>query len=339
MPNRGRSSPNADGRSFLVLPENELACAALSQEETAKLITLTGATGVGKSHLLRTCLAGSQKRADKSGTGRTVITTGLDFATALIQASTDKTMAAFQNQFRADVTLFVLDDLNQLDGKVESQQQFLSALDEILGRDGKVILACTGALSDLTAFSSRLRNRCLGGLCVALQPLGKTSRQRLAEHFARENKLILEEKASERIAKESFSPRELRAVIHQLQHRRKGRRTTLTEQDVVAVVAELRRPAWTIAQITRSVAEVYGLTVADLRSATRERSIAGARQVAMELAVRLAVGSLSQIGQYFGGRSHSTVIHACERAIEERQKNAETAARVARLEDRLGICR
>jgi chromosomal replication initiator protein len=242
--------------------------------------------------------------------------TAAEFAAEFAEASTRRTIPLFQSVTR-QVDLMVLEDLQSLEGRPETQTQLLSLTNELLANECQIVWTCRKSPGELVKFLPRLINRFRGGVLAAMRLPGPASRQSLVEHFAASRQTGVTPAAMRNLASNlAVSPRELQAAV--------GRLAAIARQERRAIDADLVRkflahdlppPKLKLEDICREVARQFGTTATDLRSRSRDRRSALPRQCAMFLARELTRGNLVQIGKFFGGRDHSTVVHSCQRFV------------------------
>jgi chromosomal replication initiator protein len=305
-----------DRHSFLVLPENRLAVAAikrlapLTRRRTLQMVSLFGSPGTGKSRLARELIRSWEgKRSD----GKIIYVTASEYAAQLAQASTDAAIRQFQSRYRKDVSLFVCEDLQSLAGRKESQQQLETAIDDVVMNGGCVLLTSTLMPSGIRNFSARLANRIRGGLCVDVPLPAANSRRKLIDHFLETESIQISTEDIATIAREyEVSPRELQGVLHQLQSIQKSNsRKTRNTSEILKELTHSRQ--YTLQQIASATSKIFGVRVSELRSGTRSKTVSTARQAAMFLTRELTDLKYKEIGEYFGRGNHSTVIHACKK--------------------------
>jgi len=297
---------------FLVLPENRFAFEAVSTigEGTPRPLYLYGPSGMGKSHLARHAMRLFLLRQPGA---RVQHLTASEFAVEFSEASATRTIPLFQSATRA-FDLFVLEDLQALDRRPETQVQLLALCNELTAAGCQMIWTARHSPGELGGFLKKLVSRFRAGVLAHLRPPAKESRLKLLQHFSGLQHLVLSEDAAGLLAADlPVSPRELWAVVTQLKALSPQRQPV--NSDLVRRFLEHevipRRPR--LDDICRAVARQFGISVSALRSRRQSRNVVLPRQCAMLLARQLSGRSLKQIGQYFGGRDHSTVIHACER--------------------------
>lgn len=332
----------ADPQGFLILPENRLALAAVkrlgprSRRSPVKLVTLVGPPGAGKSHLARELL---RSWDDQTADGKRLCVTASQFAAELAEASVRKTISRFQSRYRQDVQLLVVEDLQTLTGKTETQQQLTAALDDVLRRGGVVLCTASRMPGAIPGLSRRLVNRLHGGLCVELRPPGPESRRKLLQHFLARESFRLPPKDLEALGS-SFagSPRELLGLLSQLRAAAEAqpRQPGAAAQALRHTLEERRREApLDLEQIARASAKRFEVSLEDLRSPRRAHTISLARQSAMFLARELLQLNYADIGEYFRRENHSTVIHACRRIQKLLETDSDDAQRIGQLRDEL----
>lgn len=313
MPRSATSTPASVLVPFLVLPENRFAFEAVSSigEGTPRPIYVHGPSGVGKSHLVRHAVR--QFLAQKP-TARVQHLTAGEFAAEFSEASADRNIALFQSATR-DFDLFVLEDLQVLDRRPETQVQLLALYNDLAAAGCQVVWTSRSSPGDLGGFLKKLVSRFRAGVLARIQLPGLESRIKLLDHFAAVQQLALPAEAAQLLAAGlAVSPRELWAVLTQVEGTARQLKRPL-DSDLVGrflrhEVAPLRPR---LDDICRAVARQFGISVSQLRSRKQSRDVVLPRQCAMLLARQLSGRSLEQIGRFFGGRDHSTVIHACRR--------------------------
>jgi chromosomal replication initiator protein len=300
---------------FLVLPENRFAHTAIAAEgETAQTVFLYGPSGIGKTELAAQAIDLLLARAPKA---RVQHLTASQFAAEFAEASTNKTIPIFQSLTR-QLDLLVLEDIHALEGRPETQTQLLSLTNELLSTDCRIVWTSHKSPGELVHFLPRLISRFRGGVLAAMRLPGPESRRKLIEHFSRMRHSNASPAALQLLAKDlPVSPRELLAALQRL--------AALARHDRRPVDSDLVRKFLShdippqklkIEDICRAVARQFGTTATELRSRKRARSAALPRQCAMFLSRELTSNSLEKIGHFFGGRDHSTVVHACQRLRE-----------------------
>jgi len=206
-----------------------------------------------------------------------------------------------------------------------------------VGNGGRVLLTCRKSPGELSKYSSKLRSRCLGGVCAQISLPGVASRQKLLTHFASTSGTSLDDDLAILVAESmAVSPRELRGVITQLEVVANQRRQPINHEVANSVIGGAScdsRP--TISQITKVVATAFRVTVSDLRSPGRRQAIVLPRQIAMFAAREWGKQPYSDIGRYFGRRSHSTIVHAYQRICERREGNTAFQQQIEGLREQL----
>jgi chromosomal replication initiator protein len=298
--------------SFLVLPENRFAHAAIAATDgDDRTVFLYGPSGVGKTRLAEHAIARVLERSPRT---KVQHSTASAFAAEFAEASSNKTIPLFQLLTR-HLELFVLEDLQALEGRHQTQVQLLSLTDELLSSGSEIVWTSRKSPGELAGFLPKLTSRFRGGVLAPLRMPGAESRLLLLEHFAKTQKTRAAPAAMRLLADEmAVSPRELLSTLRRL--------AALARHDRQAIDSDLVRkfllhdvPPGRLAldDICRAVARQFGTTATELRSRNRARSAVLPRQCAMFLAREMTSGTLRQIGLFFGRRDHSTVVHACER--------------------------
>ena len=331
--------PVQDSHPFLILPENQLAHTACLRLVSAPargqspLITLIGPPGSGKSHLARLIVQETLARAPKTAV---LSLSANDFASQLHAASSTGKVRQLQERLRSQTELLVFEDLHRLEGRKESQQQLVAVLDDLEAQKRRVLITSRKSPGGIPRLSSRIVNRCHGGVLVEIEELSQGSRERLVSHFADALKMPLPEPLARLLAAgRGRSPRDLLRLVENVRSAAQRRKAALDEALIRDILSRSAEAKPTLSEITRVVARAYDAKVADLRSASRTQGLVVPRQVAMFLARELIHAEYKTIGDYFGGRNHATVIHACDRIRQLSKSEAEIGVTLSRIRDDL----
>jgi chromosomal replication initiator protein len=237
-----------------------------------------------------------------------------EFAAEFAEASSNGTISLFQSATR-DFELFVLEDVHVLDHRPETQGQLLALCNHLTAADCQIIWTSRNSPGELGGFPRKLVSRFRAGVLAALRPPELQSRVDLLKHFSEVQSRSLPTEAAELLAEGlPVSPRELWAAVAQVGALAKQERRPVDSDLVRRFLRQEAAPArLRLDDICRAVARQFGISMSQLRSRKQSRGVVLPRQCAMLLSRKLSGRSLEQIGYYFGGRDHSTVIHACRR--------------------------
>jgi chromosomal replication initiator protein len=279
------------------------------------LLYIHGGFGFGKTHLLNAAALEFRKRGK-----RTLFLRAEDFMRHFLGALYRKDTLAFKEELRTAEVL-IIDDLQHICRSAATASEFLYTVNAFADLRRRVVIAADRAPQALEGLGADVKSRLAGGLCVGLDKPDRDTRlailkARAAEFSRHKPDVVLPEAVLERIADvEDASPREVIGVFTKL-----ATYADLTKKPVTLEVAEeavgLRgapSAKTSIEDIQRKTAEFYKLDVKDFHSPQRARRVARPRQVAMYLSRKLTTRSLPEIGRRFGGRDHTTVLHACRR--------------------------
>jgi len=305
--------------NFIVGKSNEFAHAAARRVAEADTVPFNplfiyGGVGLGKTHLMN-AIAWQIRRRDPER--RVLYLSAEKFMYQFIRALRFQDTMAFKEQFRS-VDVLMIDDVQFIGGKGSTQEEFFHTFNALVDQNRQLIITGDRSPSDLDGMEERLRSRLGWGLVADIHPTDYELRlgilQSKLEQLGATNvpRQVLEFLAH----KITSNTRELegaltRVVAHVTLV---GRPATLeATQDLLRDLLRANDRRVTIEEIQKRVAEHFNIRVADMHSARRARAVARPRQVAMYLAKQLTSRSLPEIGRKFGGRDHTTVMHAVKK--------------------------
>lgn len=318
---RARTNPGFTFANFVEGKSNQLARAASMQVAenpgTAyNPLFLYGGVGLGKTHLMH---AVGNLILDTNPAAKVVYLHSERFVADMVKALQHNAINDFKRYYRS-VDALLIDDIQFFAGKERSQEEFFHTFNALLEGQRQVILTCDRYPKEVNGLEERLKSRFGWGLTVAIEPPELETRVAILMSKASQSEIKLPHEVAFFIAKHIRSNiRELEGALRRViaNAHFTGRPITLdfakeALRDLLALQAKLV----TIENIQKTVAEYYKIRVADLLSKRRNRSIARPRQIAMALAKELTNHSLPEIGDAFGGRDHTTVMHACKKVVE-----------------------
>jgi len=314
-------NPRFNFDNFVEGKSNQLARAAAIQvsesgADAYNPLLMYGGSGLGKTHLMHAVgnlMLGARPAA------KVVYLHSERFVADMVKALQHNAMNEFKRHYRS-VNALLIDDIQFFAGKERSQEEFFHTFNALIELEHQIILSCDRYPKEVSGLEDRLKSRFGWGLTVAVEPPDLETRVAILMSKAIEHGVRLPDEVAFFVAKRIRSNvRELEGALRRIvaNSRFTGREITLdfareALSDLLAVQAKLI----TIENIQKTVAEYFKIRVSDLVSAKRNRSIARPRQIAMRLAKELTSHSLPEIGKGFGGRDHTTVLHAC-RKVEE----------------------
>jgi chromosomal replication initiator protein len=321
----GEVSADLDPRftfdNFVVGKPNELAYAAArrvadTESPAFNPLFLYGGVGLGKTHLMHAIAWHIRTNYPHR---RVIYMSAEKFMYQFVRALRFKDTVAFKEQFRS-VDVLMIDDVQFIGGKDTTQEEFFHTFNALVDRNRQVIVSADKSPQDLDRVEERLRSRLGWGLVADLHPVNYELRLGILHAKSEKIGCPVPDKVLEFLAhKITSNVRELEGALNRITaHAQLVGRTISLEmtQEVLADMLRASERRVTIDEIQKKVAEHYNVRVADMHSARRARAVARPRQVAMYLAKQLTPRSLPEIGRKFGGRDHTTVIHAV-RKIEE----------------------
>ena len=325
---------------FLVLPQNAQAHAVLTtlgegwpSDDPQPLIYLLGPSGVGKSALARLALQTFQKQHPQA---LCESLTASQFSAQLAEASDDHTIPLFQAALR-ELDLLILEDLSSIEGRPETVQQLLNLLNTLEQRGSRVVVTASRPPGTLAGFPARLVSRLRGGVTLRIQPGDAEARARLLQHFARHARVPLPQDTAIWLGNRlTVTNAELVSVIPRLAALGRQHHRPLDLELARRFLAQDEPPTLpTPAAIGKAVATEFAVKLAELRSSSRTRQLAFPRQVAMWLTRHLLGTSLQEVGAFYGGRDHTTVVHACQQITRLLESDPLLQSRVEKLKRQL----
>jgi chromosomal replication initiator protein len=316
--------------SFVEGKSNQLARAAANQvaENPGRAynpLFIYGGVGLGKTHLMH---AVAHLIKERNSEARIAYIHSERFVGDMVRALQHNSMSEFKTAYRS-LDALLIDDIQFFAGKERSQEEFFHTFNELLEGQHQVILTCDRYPKEVAGLEERLKSRFGWGLTVAIEPPELETCVAILMTKAQSVGVELPEEVAFFIGKRIRSNvRELEGALRRViaNSRFTGRPITVEfTKEALKDLLSLQAKLVTIENIQKTVADYYKVRLADLLSKRRSRSIARPRQVAMALSKELTSHSLPEIGDAFGGRDHTTVLHACKRIkqlrdVEQRVK-------------------
>ncbi len=333
-------NPDNSFENFIIGPGNRLAHAAAlavasNPGRAYNPYFVHGDVGLGKTHLLQAiCVAIRNSRPDL----QIYYTSCEGFMTQFVDAVQAGVMTRFRHKFR-HVDVLVIDDIQFLTKKDRTQEEFFHTFNALYQSHKQIILSCDSPPEEIPDLEERLVSRFKAGLVMSLSPPCFETRVQILQQKARLRGMVLPMDVAQYMAgKIDTNVRELEGAIVKLQAMARLDKAALDLVLARAAIGDQEtrvEPRIQIQTIINAVTDYFGVKVQELQSKRRQRSIAQPRQVCMYLARRHTRFSLEEIGGHFGGRDHTTVMHAV-RTIQERcDGDAEFAGTIRSLEDKL----
>ena len=333
--------------SFVVGPSNQLAHAAMCRVADAapgaassfNPLFIHAGSGLGKTHLLS---AVAHRIRDKRPDRRVMLLTAERFMINFVMALRQRDTLAFKDQFQA-IDVLLIDDFQFLQGKT-MQQEFCNAFNSLVDSRRQVIVAADVPPAQLDSIDLRMRSRLMGGLVVDIELPDLDTRRRILRSryetmLKRDASVVIPEEVLEFVASRiSGSGRELEGALNRIAAYQQFNQASVTLDLASLVLRDMQaNPDGSrvkIDDILKVVGRHFNVGRTDLLSPRRARSVVVPRQIGMYLAKKMTARSLPEIGRRFGGRDHSTVLHAV-RKIEDQIKTDDRLAREVALLIRL----
>jgi chromosomal replication initiator protein len=323
-------NPNFTFDSFVEGKSNQIARAASIQisENPGRAynpLFIYGGVGLGKTHLMHA--VGNSILANNPN-AKVVYLHSERFVAEMVKALQHNTIDQFKKKYRS-LNALLIDDIQFFAGKERSQEEFFHTFNALFESQQQIILSSDRFPKEVTGLEERLKSRFGWGLTVAIEPPDLETRVAILQSKALQLNAALPTEVA------FFMGKRIRSNIRELEGalRRVVANATFTGQQINVDFAKnalrdmlaAHDKQVTIESIQKTVAEYYQIRTNDLLSAKRSRSIARPRQIAMTLAKELTNHSLPEIGNAFGGRDHTTVIHANKKVMELRETDPRIA--------------
>ena len=328
--------------NFVVGKSNEFAHAAARRVAAAETVPFNplfmyGGVGLGKTHLMH-AIAWHIRNCYPNR--RVIYLSAEKFMYQFIRALRYQDMMTFKEQFRS-VDVLMIDDVQFIGGKGSTQEEFFHTFNALVDRNRQLVITGDRSPSDLDGMEERLRSRLGWGLVADIHPTDYELRlgilQSKLEQLGTQE---VPQRVLEFLAhKITSNIRELEGALNRVVAHATlvGRTVTLeTTQELLQDLLRAHDRRVTIEEIQKRVAEHFNVRIADMHSARRARAVARPRQVAMYLAKQLTSRSLPEIGRKFGGRDHTTVMHAVKKVVQLSETDAAFAEDVELLRRMLG---
>nr|WP_246856237.1 MULTISPECIES: chromosomal replication initiator protein DnaA [Vibrio] len=323
---RSNVNPKHKFNNFVEGKSNQLGLAAARQVSdnpgTAyNPLFLYGGTGLGKTHLLH---AVGNAIVDNKPNAKVVYMHSERFVQDMVKALQNNAIEEFKRYYRS-VDALLIDDIQFFANKERSQEEFFHTFNALLEGNQQIILTSDRYPKEINGVEDRLKSRFGWGLTVAIEPPELETRVAILMKKAEDHQIHLADEVAFFIAKRLRSNvRELEGALNRVIANANftGRPITIDfVREALRDLLALQEKLVTIDNIQKTVAEYYKIKVADLLSKRRSRSVARPRQLAMALAKELTNHSLPEIGDAFGGRDHTTVLHACRKIAQLREES------------------
>lgn len=286
---------------------------------------LYGGTGLGKTHLM---LAVGNKIKQNNPKARVIYLSSERFVQDMITALRNNVIDQFKTHYRSADALLI-DDIQFFAKKERSQEEFFYTFNSLLEGQRQIILTCDRFPKEVENLDERLQSRLGWGLTVAIEPPELETRVAILIKKAQQNLITLPEDVAFFIAKRIKSNvRDLEGALQRVMAFSRFTNQPLSidmAQEALKDLLALHQKLVTLESIQKTVAEYFKIRVSDLLAKKRTRSIARPRQIAMALAKELTSHSLPEIGDSFGGRDHTTVLHACRKVAELKESDTRIA--------------
>ena len=323
----GKLNPDHTFDRFVEGKSNQLARAAAIQVgqnpgSAFNPLFIYGGVGLGKTHLMQSV---GNLILELQPNAQVAYVHSEKFVGDMVKALQHNTINVFKRAYRS-LDALLIDDIQFFAGKERSQEEFFHTFNALLEGQRQVILTCDRYPKEVKGLEERLKSRFGWGLTVAIEPPELETSAAILMSKADDAKIELPEEVAFFIAQRIRSNvRELEGALRRVIATAAftGRPITLDfAKDALKDLLALQEKLVTIDNIQKTVAEYFKIRIADLLAKSRRRSVTRPRQVAMSLAKELTTHSLPEIGDAFGGRDHTTVLHACRRIKELRESEA-----------------
>jgi len=320
----GKLNPEHTFDRFVEGKSNQLARAAAMQVgqnpgSAYNPLFIYGGVGLGKTHLMQSV---GNLILESRPNAQVAYVHSEKFVSDMVKALQHNTINEFKRAYRS-LDALLIDDIQFFAGKERSQEEFFHTFNALLEGQQQVILTCDRYPKEVHGLEERLKSRFGWGLTVAIEPPELETSVAILMSKAAAARIDLPEEVAFFIAQRIRSNvRELEGALRRIIATAAftGKPVTLDfAKDALKDLLALQEKLVTIDNIQKTVAEYYKIRMSDLLSKSRRRSITRPRQVAMSLAKELTTHSLPEIGDAFGGRDHTTVLHACRRIKELRE--------------------
>lgn len=320
-PHQSNLNPTFRFDNFVEGKSNQLARAAAMQVaenpgQAYNPLFLYGGVGLGKTHLSQ---AMGNYILEKNPNAKVLYLHSERFVADMIKALQHNAMNEFKKFYRS-VNCLLIDDIQFFAKKERSQEEFFHTFNALLESNQQIVLTCDRYPKEIAGLEERLQSRFGWGLTIAVEPPELETRVAILLAKAEQSKVNISNDVAFFIAKHIQSNvRELEGALKRVIANAHFTRRDITVDFVREALKDLltlQAKLVTIENIQRTVAEHYKIKVADLLSKRRNRSVTRPRQMAMALAKELTTHSLPEIGDAFGGRDHTTVLHACRKVKE-----------------------
>jgi chromosomal replication initiator protein len=322
-----RLNPNFTFANFVEGKSNQLARAAASQisENPGRAynpLFIYGGVGLGKTHLMHSV---GNAILERNPAAQIAYVHSERFVGDMVKGLQHNTISEFKRAYRS-LDALLIDDIQFFAGKERSQEEFFHTFNALLEGQRQIILTCDRYPKEVNGLEERLKSRFGWGLTVAIEPPELETSVAILKSKAQAEGYAVPDEVAFFIAKRIRSNvRELEGALRRViaNSRFTGRPVTLDfTKEALKDLLALQDKLVTIENIQKTVAEYFKIRIADLLSKGRSRSITRPRQMAMALAKELTRHSLPEIGDAFGGRDHTTVLHACRKVKELRDADS-----------------
>jgi chromosomal replication initiator protein len=312
-----RLNPKYTFEAFVIGSSNRFAHAAAvavaeSPANAYNPLFIYGGSGLGKTHLLH-AIGHYAQALGNAKVVRYVSTE--EFTNDFINSLRDDKQSAFQRRYRDDVDILLIDDIQFLENRERTQEEFFHTFNTLHNANKQIVITSDRKPKDLATLEDRLRTRFEWGLLADITPPDLETRIAILQKKQAQERLHVPKEVLEFIASRiTKSIRELEGALLRVTAFASLNRSTidlgLAEEVLRDFIPDGTAPELTVEQIMEAVSEYFGVSVDDLRGQSRSRVLVNARQVAMYLCRELTDMSLPRIGHAFGGRDHTTVMHA-----------------------------